>query len=70
MGATFTIDEPHTIISEDFLVEMIKLNTGDRSWDENQTTSVSLTRGLLLVSQSRRVHEEIRQLINLLRQFN
>jgi type II secretory pathway component GspD/PulD (secretin) len=69
VGATFTIDEPHTIISEDFILEMIKVNTGDRSWDENQGTSVTLTRGMLIISQSRRVHGEIKQFINLLRQF-
>jgi hypothetical protein len=48
---------------------MVKENTGDRSWEENPNASVTLANGMLLVSQSRRVHEEIRRLIGLLRQF-
>ena len=68
-GATFTLEEPKSTITEEFITEMVKANTGDRSWDENTAASVQLTNGMLIVSQSRRVHAEIKQLVNLLRQF-
>jgi hypothetical protein len=68
-GATFTLEEPKSTITEDFITEMIKANTGDRSWEENQGASVTLTNGMLVISQSRRVHGEIKQLLQLLRQF-
>jgi hypothetical protein len=68
-GATFTLEEPKSTISEEFITEMVKQNCGDRSWDENPNASLTLTNGMLIVSQSRRVHAEIKSFINLLRQF-
>ncbi len=68
-GATFTLEEPKSTITEEFIVEMIKTNTGDRSWDENAGASMNLANGVLIVSQTRKVHGEIKHLINLLRQF-
>ncbi len=68
-GATFTLEEPKSTISEEFITEMVKQNCGDRSWDENPSASLTLTNGMLIVSQSRRVHAEIKSFINLLRQF-
>ena len=69
VSATFVLEEPHTTLTEDFITEMVKQNTGDKSWDENPNASLTLTNGVLVVSQSKRVHEEIKQFINLLRQF-
>jgi hypothetical protein len=69
LGGVFTLDEPHSVITEDFITEMIKQNTGDKTWDENPNATMNLTNGVLVVSQSRRVHEEIKRFINLLRQF-
>jgi len=68
-GATFTLEEPKSVVTEEFITEMVKTNTGERSWDENPNASINLANGLLVVTQSRRVHEEIRRLLNLLRQF-
>jgi len=68
-GASFVLEEPRSTITEEFITEMVKANTGDRSWDENPNVSISLANGILVVSQSRRVHEEIRRLIGKLRQF-
>ncbi|MBV8880096.1 MAG: hypothetical protein JO332_09050 [Planctomycetaceae bacterium] len=68
-GATFTLEEPRSTITEEFVTEMVKQNTGDKSWDENPNASINLTNGVLVVSQSKRVHEEIKRFINLLRQF-
>ena len=69
VSATFTFDEPVSIITEEFITEMVKQNTGDKSWEENPNASMTLTNGVLVVSQSKRVHEEIKRFINLLRQF-
>jgi type II secretory pathway component GspD/PulD (secretin) len=68
-GASFTLEEPKSTITEEFITEMIRSNTGDRTWDENPNASITLANGMLIVSQSRRVHEEIKRLVNLLRQF-
>lgn len=69
MGAHFVLEEPRSTITEDFLTEMVKANTGERSWEENPNVSIALSNGILIVSQSRRVHQEIRRLIEKLRQF-
>ncbi|HEY3227423.1 MAG TPA: hypothetical protein VGK61_10575 [Planctomycetota bacterium] len=69
-GASFTIEEePKSAITEDFLADLIKTNTGDKSWEDAGATSVSQVNGLLVISQSKPVHEEIRRLLDLLRQF-
>jgi hypothetical protein len=69
VSATFILEEPHTVLTEEFITDMVKQNTGDKSWEENPNASMTLTNGVLVVSQSRRVHQEIKQFINLLRQF-
>jgi len=69
VGGVFTIDEPHSVITEEFITEMVKQNTGDKTWDENPNASMNLANGVLVVSQSKKVHEEIKRFINLLRQF-
>ena len=69
VGAVFNLEEPHTVMTEEFITEMVKQNTGDKTWDENPNASMNLTNGILVVSQSKRVHEEIKRFINLLRQF-
>lgn len=67
-GATFTLDEePKSTITEDFLTEMIQQNTGGDSWSEN--ASVTLSNGLLIITQSGRVHQEVKRLLQLLRQY-
>lgn len=68
-GATFTIDEPKSVITEDFLTEIVKGNTGDGAWDENDRASITLSNGLLIVTQSKKVHGEVERLLDLLRQF-
>jgi len=69
VGGVFTLDEPKSVITEEFITDMVKQNTGDKSWDENPNASMNLTNGVLVVSQSKKVHEEIKRFINLLRQF-
>lgn len=69
VGGVFTLDEPRSVITEEFITDMVKQNTGDKSWDENPNASMNLSNGVLVVSQSKKVHEEIKRFINLLRQF-
>jgi len=68
-GATFTLEEPKSTITEEFITEMVKTNTGDRSWDENPNASMTLANGMLVISQSKRVHAEVKSFLQLLRQF-
>lgn len=69
VSATFVFEEPTSVITEEFIADMVRQNTGDKTWDENPNASLTLTNGILVVSQSRRVHEEIKRFVNLLRQF-
>lgn len=68
-GATFTIEEPKSVISEDFITEIVKTNTGEGSWEENANASITLANGLLIITQSKKVHGEVDRLLNMLRQF-
>jgi hypothetical protein len=69
-GATFSVEEePKSVISEEFITEIVKSNTGEGAWDENPNASVTLTNGLLIVTQSKKVHGEVEKLLQMLRQF-
>ena len=69
-GATFILEEePESTITEDFLVEMLQQNTGDGSWDENENANIVLHNGLLIVTQTQKVHREVYKLLQLLRQY-
>ncbi|MBI2932572.1 MAG: hypothetical protein HYY16_13055 [Planctomycetes bacterium] len=65
----FVIEDPKPAITEEFIVDIVKSHTGDRSWEENPKASVDLANGLLVVTQTQKVHGEIRRLLDLLRQF-
>lgn len=68
-GASFALDEEKASpITEDFITEIIKSNTGDKSWEEGGA-SITLANGLLVVSQTKRAHGEILKLLDMLRQF-
>jgi len=43
----------------DFLVELVKANTGGRSWESNPGASIDLADGRLVVTQSAAVHAEV-----------
>jgi len=69
-GATFQLEEePKTAVTEEFIIDLVKGNTGEKSWDDNSSASITLMNGLLVVSQSKKVHEEVRRLLDLLREF-
>lgn len=55
-------------VPPDFLVELVKDNTGGRAW-ENKNATITLQNGLLLVSQTPGVHREIKALLGKLAQY-
>jgi hypothetical protein len=69
IGGVFTLDEPKAVITDDFLLEMIKANTGGGSWDSNTKTALNLAGGTLVVTQTPSVLKEIENLLNLLGQY-
>jgi hypothetical protein len=68
-GATFTLEDDQKVLTEDFIVDIIRKNCGGTTWDENANASITLNNGLLMVVQSRRVHAEVQRMIGLLRQY-
>ncbi len=68
-GATFSLEESKSIITEDFLTEMIKTHTGGGDWDSNPSASIQLSNGLLMVTQTKGVHAEVEVLLGKLRAF-
>ncbi|MHC4605948.1 MAG: hypothetical protein ACYTAF_03335 [Planctomycetota bacterium] len=71
-GAVFTWeDEPkESIYGEDFLMDILRETTGGHSWEENPNAGIEYINGVLLISQSNKVHREIMRMLMLLRQFN
>lgn len=69
VGGVFTIDEPKTVIEDDFLLTMIRTNTGNGSWDGNSNAAIDLHNGQLVVTQTPAVLREIENLLNLLGQY-
>jgi hypothetical protein len=66
----FQIDEPKgPPVDEDFLVQVLKENTGDGTWDSNPKAAVTLTNGMLVISQTPKVHREVDALLRRLGQF-
>ena len=69
-GAVITmIEEPKTPIPDDFLLDMIRVNTGNGSWDSNPKAAINLNNGMLVVSQTPSVLREIDSLLGLLGQY-
>lgn len=70
-GITFTVEEPQqSKVDEGFLEELIKTNTGGKSWEENPNAAVRITpTGILIVTQTRAVHKEVENLLNMLRHY-
>lgn len=62
------LEEPKPIIEPDFLVELIRSNTGGRSWDGGKAT-IDLVDGRLVVSQTPAVHREIDALLRRVGQY-
>ena len=66
----FEIDDGDTgAITEDFLTELIPQSTGGGNWDENEHAGITVVNNMLVVTQSHKVHKEVAELLQLLRQF-
>lgn len=61
-------DEPDSKFTEESLIDLIKANTGDRSWEDAEST-IQQVNGLLIISQSRTIHDDVRRLLDLLSQY-
>jgi type II secretory pathway component GspD/PulD (secretin) len=69
-GAILTnLDEPKIMLPDDFLLDMVKANTGNGSWDSNPKAAINLNNGMLVVSQTPSVLREIDTLLGLLGQY-
>jgi len=62
------LEEPTTLFTQDILPDLIKVSTGDRAWDDS-SASIQQIGGLLVISQTRGVHDEVRRFLDLLRQY-
>ncbi len=62
------LEEPKPIIEPDFLVELIRSNTGGRTWESGKAT-IDLVDGRLVVSQTPAVHREIDALLRRVGQY-
>ncbi len=67
-GATFILEDPRVTLDKDFLTELIKTTTGENSWEDGANSIVEIN-GLIVISQSRQVHEEIQRFLDRLRMF-
>lgn len=62
-------DEAPQTFTEEVLVDLIKTSIGVRSWDEAPGVSITMANGLLVISQNRAIHEEVRGFLDRLRQY-
>ncbi|RPH42003.1 MAG: hypothetical protein EHM91_09720 [Planctomycetota bacterium] len=56
-------------VDEDFMVQLIRENTGSGSWDSNPKAAINLTNGMLVVSQTPSVLREVDALLGKLGQY-
>jgi hypothetical protein len=62
-------DAKNPVTDPDFLINMVRSNTGKDSWEANSKAAISIANGLMVVCQTPDVQEEISKLIGLLRQY-
>ena len=71
-GVAFTVgffSSTEDNVTSDFIIDMVQQVTGGDSWDEVDSASLALANGLLVVTQTSKVHKEIEKLLQQLRQF-
>ena len=56
-------DGPAGLITDEFLIMLLKSSTGGQSWDTNPRAGISVREGLLFVTQTPGVHREIEALL-------
>lgn len=69
IGPEFIIEPSPPPVDEDFMVMLIKENTGSGSWDSNPKAAISLNNGMLVVSQTSSVLREVEKFLGLLGQY-
>lgn len=70
LGAAFEQEEEGGAVEDpNFILNMVKTHTCVGSWDTNPKVSISISNGLLIVTQTRAGHKEIVNLLNKLRAF-
>jgi hypothetical protein len=69
--AVFTDDESGEpkCISAESIVDQIKESTGGASWNDNPKCRITIFKGVLIITQSEKVHGEIASLLDQLRQI-
>lgn len=70
-GSVFTLgsDPDKTPLTPEFIIDMVTKNCGVDTWESNPNASIDLNNGLLVVSQSKRVHAEILRFVGTLREY-
>lgn len=68
-GVTVLLSEPKVGLPDDFLIDMVRVNTGNGSWESNPRAAILLNNGMLVVSQTPSVLKEIEALLGLLGQY-
>ena len=61
-------EEPKVTLPSEVLLDLVKANTGGVTWEDG-SNSITEVSGLLIVTQSKSVHEEVRKLLDQLRQY-
>ena len=69
MGVTILEEPKPPPVDEDFMVQLIRENTGSGSWDSNPKAAINLTNGMLVVSQTPSVLREVDALLGKLGQY-
>ncbi|HYE99902.1 MAG TPA: hypothetical protein VEJ18_13370 [Planctomycetota bacterium] len=62
VDVVFHLEEPRPLMEGDFLVDLVRANTGGRSWD-GDSAEIRMADGRLIVSQTPAVHAEIEQFL-------
>lgn len=66
---TFTLEEAKcTTVSDHWVVELVRTHAGGHSWEETEA-AINLVNGLLIITQTRPIHREIRTLLDRLRRM-
>jgi hypothetical protein len=64
----FDLSDPKPLLEDDMLIDLIRSNTGGRSW-ENGKATIDLVNGRLVINQSPAVHREVEDLLRRLGQY-
>jgi hypothetical protein len=69
MGVSILEEPAPPPVDEDFMIQLIKENTGSGAWDNNPRAAIELKNGILVVSQTPAILREIDKLLGMLGQY-